>query len=107
MGQAERAPAWVPPDTFASRLRILRDHMHLTVQEIAEKCEVPVPTWRKWEHGASPRGVERHAKRIAERTGVDLWWLLYGRESTSGYNPIVSFRGLRDFIQLPLVASLA
>lgn len=72
---------WVPEDTFASRLRALRDAMHLTVPEICELCEVPVPTWRKWEHGASPRGLDVHVKKISERTGVDRDWLLWGRVS--------------------------
>jgi hypothetical protein len=69
---------WVPKNTLATRLRLVRQELGMSVEDIATLCEVPIPTWRNWEHGASPRRLDQQVRRISERTGVDLSWLMSG-----------------------------
>jgi transcriptional regulator with XRE-family HTH domain len=47
--------AWVPADTFAVRLRMLRSHMGVTLEELAGRCRVSPTTWSTWERGSRPR----------------------------------------------------
>jgi transcriptional regulator with XRE-family HTH domain len=81
---AQTAPsAWVPQplaaDSFASRLRLLRlASDDASVQEIAKRCGVPTPTWRKWEHGALPHNMAGVVRQLHDATGVDMAWLMWG-----------------------------
>jgi transcriptional regulator with XRE-family HTH domain len=71
--------AWVPEDSFGMRLRILRYHLGLSVEELSERCAVRPATWGKWERGESePRSLARVIGRIVAATGVNRDWLLWG-----------------------------
>lgn len=70
--------AWVPANTFAQRLRQLRHSLDMTVEEIAEHCGVPAPTWSTWENGRHPRKMHEVVRQIASRTHVHRDWLMYG-----------------------------
>lgn len=73
--------AWIPDDsTFGARLALIRQRMGWgNVKLAAEACGLPPESWRTWERdGVEPRGLNRIAKKISERTGCDYGWLLDG-----------------------------
>lgn len=72
---------WVPADSFGGRLALIRQRLHLNVAEAADFCGVNRETWRSWEHGREPRGLDRKARQIADSFGVDYVWLLTGQPS--------------------------
>lgn len=71
-------PDWVPEDTFAARLALVRNHMGWNVKEAADECGIPEQNWRNWEAGRSPHRIHEKVRKIADRTGVDYRWLLAG-----------------------------
>lgn len=73
-----QAEAWVPTDTFGARLALIRQAKGWNVRQAAEAGGVPEQRWHDWEAGRSPRGMDRVARQIAERVGVDYVWLLAG-----------------------------
>lgn len=101
MALAEPAPSepWVPTDTFGSRLALIRQHFGWNVLEAATACGLNDQTWRNWEAGTSPRGMDKVARQIADATGCDYRWLLVGNgcSSTNPWSPVV-FDGA-DFVQ--------
>jgi transcriptional regulator with XRE-family HTH domain len=68
----------VPHDTFAARLVLLRHDLGLTQQQAAELTGVGRAAWNTWENGRIPQRQAEIAKKIADKTGYDLRWLLYG-----------------------------
>ena len=74
---AAEAP-WVPSDSFGARLALVRQVMGWNVAEAAKECGVSDESWRKWEHGRSPRTIHALARTVAARTGCDYVWLLAG-----------------------------
>lgn len=69
-------------DSFAARLAMIRHEMGWNLKEAALACGFPPGSWREWElRGRDPRGLVEIAERIAERTGVDHYWLMTGRVS--------------------------
>jgi hypothetical protein len=74
--------AWVPADTFAARLALVRQHLGgWNVKKAATYCGIDDQSWRNWEAGkGAPRDYEGTCRRIAERTGCDLRWLMAGGE---------------------------
>ena len=77
-----KGKAWRPEDSFGARLRLVRGELGLTVEDIALRCGVRTPTWSSWERGSLPRGMHRIVERIAEVTGVDREWLMWGGSLT-------------------------
>jgi transcriptional regulator with XRE-family HTH domain len=69
---------WVPADTFALRLRILRHQLGVSVEEIAGRCRVSPATWSNWERGSRPRDLAQVVARVAAETGVSRDWLMWG-----------------------------
>jgi transcriptional regulator with XRE-family HTH domain len=71
---------WVPDaGKFAARLALIRHYMGWNLKEAALACGFPPGSWREWElHNREPRGLVDIAARIAERTGVDKYWLMTG-----------------------------
>lgn len=93
---------WVPPDTFAHRLRTLRHELGLTVEEIARECGLKPATWSTWENGRKPHDLPAVANKIYDGTGVDRDWLVWGvktgsRSSLSLVPPILGQLSLDDF----------
>lgn len=70
--------AWVPTDSFAARLRLVRFELGASVEEICSATKVRPPTWSKWERGAEPRRMGAVVMQISEATGVDREWLMWG-----------------------------
>lgn len=70
---------WVPEIAFATRLAIVRQHLHWNAKEAALACGFPQASWRSWEvEGRRPHDLERVCQRISERTGVAYVWLMTG-----------------------------
>lgn len=75
---AQTTEAWIPQDSFGSRLLLLRREKHMTVEQIAKLCGIAQPTWTTWENGARPRDFLTAVTKIVDATGVDRDWLLWG-----------------------------
>jgi transcriptional regulator with XRE-family HTH domain len=69
-----------PRDTFALRLLALRHELGMTQQQIADLVGVKRGAWNTWEEGRIPREQAKVARLIADRTGYERDWLLYGGE---------------------------
>jgi transcriptional regulator with XRE-family HTH domain len=85
-------PNWTPRNTFAERLSLVRNHHGWNVKVAALACGVSPATWRTWERGASPHGMEEACKRISELAGVDYVWLMTGHRMplTEAYVPTLT-----------------
>lgn len=80
--------AWVPADTFAARLVVLRRELGLNQREMAALCQVSAPTLNTWENGSMPQKMAAVVNKIAAATGCDRQWLMWGgalRLSPNGY----------------------
>lgn len=88
--------SWVPENTFALRLRIMRAVLGLSVEEIAERCAVAPATWSKWERGSQPRGLVRTVEAIVKETGIDRDWLMFGGTWPSRLPDGISIAGRRE-----------
>lgn len=77
---------WVPDtSTFGARLALVRQRMGWNLKEAALACGLPQASWREWElKGRDPRGIQTIVEKIAERTGVDDYWLLTGKTTPKG-----------------------
>jgi transcriptional regulator with XRE-family HTH domain len=74
-------PGWIPTDdTFGARLALVRQRMGwTTVAEAAMACGIPTKSWRNWECAEmQPRSFVGRSELIAQRTGVDIDWLIRG-----------------------------
>lgn len=69
---------WVPVDTFGARLALIRQAMGWNVTEAATACGVPPTSWKNWERGRQPHRMIHAAQAIADRTGCDRDWLVFG-----------------------------
>lgn len=74
--------SWVPTtSSFGARLALIRWKMGWNMKEAALACGFSQQSWRGWElRGSDPRGFADVARKISERTGVDEYWILTGRE---------------------------
>ena len=78
MTTEELTEPWVPEDSFGNRLAQVRNHMGWNVLEAARECGINQQSWRNWEEGGSPRDFTQACRKIAERTGCSLQWLVFG-----------------------------
>lgn len=69
---------FIPEDTFAVRLVIIRNALHLTQKEAAERCGLDDGSWSNWENGSKPRDMARVIESICSNLGVDRDWLMWG-----------------------------
>lgn len=75
-------------NTFGARLALIRWQMGWNMKEAALACGFSQQSWRGWElQGHDPRGFADVAERIAERTGVDEYWILTGKEPATPTDP--------------------
>lgn len=73
---ATTGSAWVPELTFAARLALVRNRMGWNAKEAALACGLPAQSWRNWEATKRPHDFEAVCRKIADRTGCDLAWLM-------------------------------
>ncbi len=81
------APSWVPGDSFALRLLILRHELGLTQREAAKRCGLDDGSWSNWENGSHPRDMAKIVRQIHEATAVDMPWLMWGVLPAGGGSP--------------------
>lgn len=74
----EPAAGWVPADTLASRLVLLRHGLGLSQREAAERCGLGAAAWNLWEHGSMPRNLANVVMAISGTLGCDRDWLMWG-----------------------------
>ena len=79
-GTQQAAPWTADASTFGARLALVRQHMGWgNVKTAAEKCGLPVESWRNWERdGVEPRRLTTIAMTIASVAGCDYLWLVHG-----------------------------
>lgn len=78
MERSRLGAGWVPTDaSFGARLALLRQRMGWgNTKEAALACGLPVQSWRGWERdNRMPRDYIGTCQKIADATGVDVWWL--------------------------------
>lgn len=84
--KAPPAEGWVPnTESFGARLALVRWKMGWNVAEAAQECGLLRQNWRLWEEGREPRRLVTIAMAIAGRTGVDIDWLIRGRQPNASY----------------------
>ncbi|WP_354187842.1 helix-turn-helix transcriptional regulator [Arthrobacter sp. UYCu712] len=72
-------------NSFGARLALIRWQMGWNMKEAALACGFSQQSWRGWElQGHDPRGFAEVAERISERTGIDEYWILTGKEQSAG-----------------------
>lgn len=94
--------AWVPTDTFANRLVLVRRDQRLSVKEAAERCGVKHSTWSLWENGTKPSDLLRTVTAISDTLGVDRGWLMFGGSLAKPGNKVTG--GYTDWSVLDLAA---
>lgn len=75
---------YIPEDTFALRLKVVRMSLGLTQSEAAERCELDDGSWSNWERGKKPRGMDAVVESICRGLGVDRDWLMWGGPLRTG-----------------------
>lgn len=73
---------WVPDtSSFGARLALIRQRLGWNMKEAALACGFSQQSWRGWElRGSDPRGFADVARKISERTGVNEYWIMTGRQ---------------------------
>ena len=77
------AHAWVPTDTFGTRLLLARRELGLNVKKAAAKCGLHYATWSTWENGRTPADMAAVVKAVSNGLGVSREWLMWGRAPES------------------------
>ncbi|HEY5985163.1 MAG TPA: helix-turn-helix transcriptional regulator, partial [Streptosporangiaceae bacterium] len=75
----ETRGAWIPADTLAARLVLVRRELKLSQREAAERCGITFGSWQGMEDGERQvRGLNDKVAAISEALGVDKNWLMWG-----------------------------
>lgn len=69
---------WIPANTFAARLTLVRKELGVNGKAFAELCGYDAGTLNNWEHGRVPRDKAEVVAAIAAATGVNRDWLMWG-----------------------------
>lgn len=84
--EAQPQVPWIPRNTFAARLLLVRHELGISQEEAAAKCGLDDGSWSNWENGTIPRQQGKVVQTISEALGVDREWLIWdGGLLTSGY----------------------
>lgn len=89
MSDARQTP-WIPRDTFAHRLMLVRRELGLTQEEASELCGLDNGSWSNWEHGRRPRAMDVVVATIADKLGCDRDWLMWGKPAAGGTDRVNS-----------------
>lgn len=76
----QQTRAWIPSNTFATRLILVRRELGLNVKDAAAKSGLHYATWSTWENGRTPADMAAVVKAISEGLGVDREWLMWGQK---------------------------
>jgi transcriptional regulator with XRE-family HTH domain len=72
------AAAFIPTDSLANRLVLVRRELGLSQREAAQRCGVGFGSWQSWENGSAPRNAIRDLVRVVQALNVDRDWLMFG-----------------------------
>lgn len=75
---AAHPPGWIPRNTLAARLVLLRREMGWTQREAALATGVPFGSWQSMEDGRSARGLDAKVAAIVRATECNRDWLMWG-----------------------------
>lgn len=68
----------VPEDTLAHRLRIVRRDLGWSQREAAARTGLSFGDWQSIENGHDARGLDKKVKAIAEASGYNAVWIMWG-----------------------------
>ena len=74
---------WIPSDSFATRIAILRRELGMSRAEFAEHVGLTANQIQGMEDGRSPQRLQEKVQKIHKATGVDREWLMWGGALTS------------------------
>lgn len=74
----ERASGWVPTDSLANRMALVRRERKLSQRAAAETCGLTFGEWQGIEDGRNTRRIDMKVRQIAMALGVDRDWLMWG-----------------------------
>ena len=69
---------WVPEDSLANRLLLVRRQLGLSQRAAAEQAHLTFGEWQSLEDGRAARDVGRKVASISTYLGVDRDWLMWG-----------------------------
>ncbi|SID46392.1 Uncharacterised protein [Mycobacteroides abscessus subsp. abscessus] len=69
---------WVPSDSLANRLVLVRQERKLSQRAAADQCGLTFGEWQSMELGRAARRVNVKVRQIAMALGVDRDWLMWG-----------------------------
>ena len=70
---------WVPDDSLAHRLVLVRLQLGLSQREAALRCGVTYGEWQSMELGRAARALDVKVAKISDALGVDRDWLMWSR----------------------------
>lgn len=65
-------------DSLPHRLRMLREELGWSQREAAAACGITFGEWQSMETGRKARGLDEKIRRIADVSGYDPVWLMWG-----------------------------
>lgn len=74
----ETSHGWVPEDTLAHRLVLVRRQLGITQRVAAERCGLTFGEWQGIEDGRQVRSLDVKVAAISKALGVDRDWLIWG-----------------------------
>lgn len=69
---------WIPADTLAVRVLLVRTALGLSQREAAARSGITFGSWQSMEDGRSPRDLQAKVARISVAFGADRDWLMWG-----------------------------
>ncbi|MFC9766817.1 helix-turn-helix domain-containing protein [Rhodococcus jostii] len=75
---ADTHDGWVPTDSLANRLVLVRNERKLSQRAAADLCGLTFGEWQGMEVGRGVRRVDQKVVKIAKALGVDRDWLMWG-----------------------------
>ncbi len=88
------AGAWIPGDTLAARVVLVRRELGISQREAASTSGLTYGEWQSIEDGRSARDLPSKVARICLAFGVDRDWLMWGGplavKAPSGHAPSAS-----------------
>lgn len=81
---------WIPEDTFATRLILMRRELGMDQAQAAARCGFKTSTWGSWELGHVPRDKTAVCAKIAKDLKVDRDWLAYGNMRCIASTPLLT-----------------
>ena len=70
--------AWIPSDTLAARIVLVRRELGISQREAATRCGLTYGEWQSMEDGRAARDLPAKVARISLALDVDRDWLMWG-----------------------------